>query len=421
MLNKIFNTFSVKFASAVINLLIAIVVSRYLGAAGKGEQSIILTTITLILIFENIAGGAVLVYLTPRFKTSLLIYISYLWSILIGMVFCIILSYVNLIDKEYIFSVCILSVINSFAANNSNILLGKKKINKSNYVLFSQPVLTIVSLFLFLIILKYSTINAYLYSLYIAYSLGFIFSFLLLRMKNSNDNPLITDWKLTFKTMFGMGFYNQLSHITALLNMRLSYYLLEKYQGAEALGVYSNGVSLTEAIWMVSGSMAMVQYSHISNSDDRIYAQKLTVDMTKISLLVTLILLIPMLLLPSVFYTFIFGKDFNHINYIMLCLAPGVFFYNFALLIGHYFSGTGRYYINTTTSAIGLVITLLLSFYAIPKWGFYGAGLVSSISYIFVAVSIIWFFCKESKMGFMQLFPSYGDIKGYVSGIKSLF
>jgi len=58
---KIFKTFGVRLSSAIISLLIAVVISQYLGAGGKGEQGIIITTIALILIFANIVGGASLV------------------------------------------------------------------------------------------------------------------------------------------------------------------------------------------------------------------------------------------------------------------------------------------------------------------------------------------------------------------------
>ncbi len=421
MINKIFNTFSIKLFSAIFNLLIAVVVSQYMGAAGKGVQSIILTTISFVLIFENIAGGAVLVYLSSRYKTNILIILSYLWSIFTGIVFYFILSLLNIVNQDFIFSICLLSVINSFASNNSNILLGKEKINFSNIVSFIQPIFTLVSLLIFLFIFRINSINIYINSLYIAYTFSFLLSiFFLYYTKDKTKNIKANNWKQTAKAMFSLGFYNQLSHITSLLNMRLSYYLLDKYQGAEAIGIYSNGVSLTEAIWMVSGSMAMVQYSKISNTSDRRYAQELTVNMVKISLLITIVILVPMLLLPSVFYIFIFGKDFANVNIIMNCLAPGVIFYNFALLIGHYYSGTGRYYINTTASATGLIITLILSFFAIPIWGFYGAGIVTSISYITISATVIYFFQKESKISIMQMFPSFKDIKQYITSIKTL-
>lgn len=420
MINKIFSTFSIKLASAIFNLLIAVVVSRYLGTSGKGEQSLVLTTISFILIFENIAGGAVLVYLASRFKMWVLISLSYLWSFVVGIVFYFILLQLDIIKSDYIVAVCLLSVINSFAANNANILLGKEKINNYNWINFIQPVFTLMSLLVFVGFIGGTSVVSYINSLYIAYFSALVLSLImLLRLTDKKDTNINCSWKAAIKVMFAMGFYNQLSHITSLLNMRLSYYLLEKYQDSGTLGIYSNAVSLSEAIWMVSGSMAMVQYSKIANSEDKNYSRQLTVNMTKISLLLTIIILIPMLLLPSSFYSFVFGKDFTNINYIMICLAPGVVFYNFALLIGHYFSGNGEYFKNTIASVGGLFVTLILSFAAIPLWGYYGAALVSGFSYIVVSTVVILFFYNETKIGFMKMLPDKKDIKRYFSEIKN--
>jgi len=82
LLNKVIYTFGTKIASALINLGIAVIISQFLGASGKGEQGIVITTVTLILIFSNIIGGASLVYLVPRYQIKILLVYSYLWSIL---------------------------------------------------------------------------------------------------------------------------------------------------------------------------------------------------------------------------------------------------------------------------------------------------------------------------------------------------
>ena len=104
----------------------------------------------------------------------------------------------------------------------------------------------------------------------------------------------------------------------------------------------------------------------------------------------------------------------------MLCLAPGVVLYSFSLLIGHYFSGTGKIYINTIASSIGLVATLLLSFWAIPKWGFYGAATVTSISYLFTSMVVVYYFTKESGLGVTSLLPQWKDLKLYVDSLKRI-
>ncbi|NVN95154.1 MAG: oligosaccharide flippase family protein [Bacteroidetes bacterium] len=420
MLGKIFNTFSIKLASAICNLLIAIFVSRYLGAIGKGEQSIVLTTISFILIFVNIAGGATLVYLTPRFKISHLIFLSYVWSLFTAIAFYIILYFFNIVERDFVGHICLLSLINSYAAINSNILLGKEKVNASNLVNLAQPLFMLIALFSFFVFVKKADVISYIYSLYIAYFLSFLLSILLLKKDKEFAFVQDSNWKITLYAMFSFGFFNQLSHITSMLNARLSYYLLTKYKGADQLGIYSNGVSLTEAVWMVSGSMAMVQYARIANSYDKKYAQELTVNLTKISLLISIMIIIPMILLPSEFYSIIFGKEFVNLNYIMLCLAPGVILWNFSLLIGHYFSGTGKFYIEFSASSAALIVTLLLSFWAIPIWGFYGAGIISSISYLFNAIVILYFYKKESGVGFKKLLPQWEDLKLYVSIFKQL-
>ncbi len=400
----------------------AILISRYLHASGKGAQSIILTTISFILIFANIAGGATLVYLTPRFKVSILVITSYLWSLIVGVLSYLILKITNLVDANFIIHICILSVINSFGAINANILLGREKIISSNIVNFVQPVITVLSLLIFIFIFKNTNVSIYIYALYFAYVISFIISILLIKTDLIDFFKIkITEFKEVLKSMFNYGFYNQLGHVTQFLNFRISYYLLNSYHGEKSLGIYSNGVSLTEAIWLVSGSMAMVQYSKIVNTNDWKYSQQLTINLTKISILITLIAIIPMVLLPSEFYAFIYTKEFGSINHIMLCLAPGVLVYNLALLTMHYFSGTGRYYINTLASFYGLIVTGLLGFWAIPKYGIYGAALVASCSYIVTSIVAFYYFRKDSGIKIVALLPNLNDITYYIKTIKDIF
>ncbi len=73
MLGKILNTFGTRLISAILNLLIAVVISRFLGPEGKGEQGLIIATIAYVLVFANLMGGGAIVYLTPRFHYAIII------------------------------------------------------------------------------------------------------------------------------------------------------------------------------------------------------------------------------------------------------------------------------------------------------------------------------------------------------------
>ena len=58
MLKKTLGTFGAKLIGAILNFFIIILLSQFLGPEGKGEASLILTSIAMVLIVGNLIGGA---------------------------------------------------------------------------------------------------------------------------------------------------------------------------------------------------------------------------------------------------------------------------------------------------------------------------------------------------------------------------
>jgi O-antigen/teichoic acid export membrane protein len=118
------------------------------------------------------------------------------------------------------------------------------------------------------------------------------------------------------------------------------------------------------------------------------------------------------LLLPPDFYRYVFGSDFGGLQVLMWALAPGVWIFTYALVVGHYFSGHGRYWVNALASGVGLAFSLLASFVFIPIYGAMGAALAASISYTATSLVVLRYFLKDgatfslfpSKVEFVQLF-----------------
>jgi O-antigen/teichoic acid export membrane protein len=106
------------------------------------------------------------------------------------------------------------------------------------------------------------------------------------------------------------------------------------------------------------------------------------------------------------------------VKQIVLLLIPGVFFYNFYLITGHYFSGKGKYHINTVASAIGLIVTLVLSLILIPKYDFYGAAMAGTASFIATSAYAFWVFRRISGFPLSEFFPGKGDITEYIRFFK---
>lgn len=411
MFGKILNTFGARALSAVINLLIAIILSQYLGPAGKGIQSLIITTITFVLVFANLVGGATLVYLVPRHAPSLLILPSYLWTILVSMVSYFVLLLFPVVEEAFILHICVLSTLNSFVAINTSILIGREKISTSNLISLIQPFILIISLLIFFTIKDEPGILDYIYSLYFSFGLSVLVSFAYYNKYCGRISlHSLKEYRQIAIEMARYGILNQVAHITQMLSFRLSYYVLDHYHGEAAVGVYSNGISLAESIWLIAKSISMVQYARIANINDRIEAAKLTVRLIKFSLAASLIILIPLMLLPSSFYVFIFGDGFSGTRTVIWTLSVGVLVYNFSILTGHYFSGTGRYQVNAIASSLGLVASVILYFTLIPKFSLAGAGWATSISYLITTIILMTLFNKENKYWYKDLMPSRGDI-----------
>ena len=423
MFKKILNTFGTKILAAALNFLIAIIISQTLGDSGKGTQALLLATISFILIFSDIVCGASIIYLAPRHSFKKIFVASTVWAALVAVImgFAIWLFYPDL-ESDLVAHVAILSFISSLSNINFRFLVGKEEIKKANYNTLLQPVLMVMTLVIYYLWLKKTDIYGYVIALYAAYGGTFLLGVWMLRDEYANlPNDKDKEYGPVLKDLFKYGFLNQTGHFVQFFNLRLSYYLLDRFIDKGSVGVFSNAVSLAEAIWIISSSIALVQYARISNADDRAYAQKLTLDLSKICLVVSAFAVIVLALLPPQVYTFVFGPEFGGMAGIIRILAPGVLFYCIFLILGHYYSGTGRYQMNTFAALCGLAATCVLGFTLIPRYGVTGAAITSAVSYTMNAVFLFIFFLKESHFKGSDFILRKSEVQNYITELKQQF
>ena len=417
MVRKILGNFGVRLLSAIVNLMIAIVVSQYLGASGKGEQSLVLTMIAIVTIFDNMVGGASIVYLTNKLRIRELFVASYLWTLIVSVFSYIVLVLVELVPDKFILSVVILSTISSIVSIHSSVLLGKENLKSFNLLSFLVPLISLFALLLQFALNWNRTADAYVYALYAAYGITLLVSILLImgHVKKDTAFQFSNTWR-TFKSLFYYGFQNQLAHVFQLLSFRISYFFLQRDCGEAEVGIYSNAVSVIESIWMISTSISLWQYAKISNSTDVDYTKTITQQLTKYGLLTAFVALTVLLFIPADFYSWLFGKEFRGLNELMWSLAPGIWVFNYALIIGHYFSGHGKYYVNAIASGIGLIVTVISAFYLIPALHIQGAAISASISYFATSLVVLLYFRKEGAN--FVVFPSMGELKSTIGQLK---
>ena len=405
MFRKILANFGVRVGSALLNLILAILFSQILGPEGKGQQSLLLTTIAIIIIFEGFVGGAALVYLSSRVSWVRLLIASNAWIAIVCLGAYQLLIHQFDFQNSAALHIVLLSAISAVTSVNSSLLLGNQQLKSYNFIQLMVPMVTLI---VALVQVQIWHNIYYQEALYFAYGLALFISFLFL-INAWTQQTQQTSWTEVWHKLFSLGLVNQLAHVLQLLSFRLTFYLLEQ-QGQDAgVGIMSNASSITESIWLVASSISLWQYAVISNSSDIVYNQQITEKLARYGMLVSLMVLGVFLLLPGSFYGFVFGPSFVGIQSLMLVLAPGVWVFTYALIVGHYFSGMGKYWVNALASAIGLIVCYSCAVYLIPKHAALGAGLSMTASYIVTTLVVAYFFLNAG--GKLYVFPQLSEIK----------
>lgn len=416
MLKNILGTISTRILVALVTLIMVLVNARYLGAVNVGTIGLIILAIAILQLVSNLIGGGALVYLVPRAQLVKLFLPSCGWALFTTALGTFLLNILHLIPAGYAVHVFFLSLLLSLFTFNFMVLMGQERIREYNIISLLQIMILFVVLMFFFFGLGKREVMAYLYGLYISYAFAFLTSLILI-LSSFKKKEILGSGKV-IRELVHLGSVMQLGNILQFLNYRLSYYFIEFFLRRAAVGVYSVGVQLSESIWLIAKSIHMVQFTRISNEKDENYAAKLTLNLVKISFILTLCSLIVIMVLLHVFFSLIFKPEFQQVPVIMFTLAAGILTFSISIILSPYFSGMGKPIHNTISAAIGLVFTLVLSLVLIPKMKLPGAALAATVSYIASTLYLFIVFLKMTNLKPADFLLRKDDILVIVKGVK---
>ena len=427
MFKKILGTGAAKAVNVLTQLATLIMGTRFLGAAEWGKAFIAQTDITFLLIGIELIAGSGLVYFTPRKKLATLMKISYGWIVVVMLVYLLLFSilhlfpgfYHTIVPEGYAWLVLLMTFIYSLHEFNLNHYLGKEKVATYNW-LFLIQILTQVSMMAVLIFgLNIRTAKALLYSQLSGYSLATLVGWVLLfpTLRKEGKEPL----KSSFKELFHYGAFMQLSTLVSTLNTRLSLYLLKNNCSEQQIGVYALGTQVTEGVNIIGQSIGLVEFSALSNTEQKQRASVLTMRFMKLSVLLTFTALLIICLLPTAFYEWLFSGEFAGIRPVILLMSPGIVFFSAHTVLFNYFSGTGKPKYNLYASLIGLGVTLISAFILIPALGILGAAITTTLTYTALFVYQWIVFRKHTNCRLYQLIPNREDWEWVKTTMKRIF
>jgi O-antigen/teichoic acid export membrane protein len=398
MIRNILRTTGARMLAALLNLGVIVIAGQQLGAESMGKISLFILAVTLTNLVAGFAGGSALVYLMPRNTGKPLLKTANVWALLSSVITVAILYYIKAFPEELFIYVLIAGVIGSLVQNTLNVFLARENIKMHNLFSLLQAVFLFGGIAVTCFLLEIKEIEAYLYSVLLAYAVVLLFSWMVILKTEKGRNEKSTAAQ-SLKTLFGYGAWVQLAAVFALLTYRLTFYYTEAFLGLAALGVLAVGVQISEAVWILPKSIATVQYSKISNLKSREDAASLTAFLLLFILFFTGLAVAVLNVLPETLYTTIFGDEFIGVKAVIIALSLGIVLASMNNILSHFFSGTGRIIINLLSSLSGFLSVGAAGYILIKGADIQVAAWVSTLGYsvTFLFSLIAFYFMIKMK------------------------
>jgi O-antigen/teichoic acid export membrane protein len=256
------------FASRVIiagaNLAVLLLSARWLGPAARGDISLFVLDLSLIMLVSEMVGGPALVYQVPRINNLQLKSLGYGWGLISALLCLFVLYFFSLIPAHAGFFLIFSGMLLNAGAVHSQILVGRGRFWSFSFLSMISP-LSILGFIIFSLHYDEKKVEI----VYNGILTGAILSFIagaLLTPGTWSKKPV--PWLKLIPEVFYNGGLNQSASIFHLLSNRFSYFLLQRQYGNAELGVYSLAVSVCESVLMFSHSLSMVFYSRSANRSD---------------------------------------------------------------------------------------------------------------------------------------------------------
>ena len=378
----------------LLNFAVLVLTTQLWGAEGRGAVAIFVADLSVISIFASIFTGCSVSYYFSRLSASKLSTVAYLWSFVVATVgACVLWAMGEQTIAPFVFVIAVLMGLMAF---HNSLFLGGQKISYYNLITVLQPALLLLCM-----LLCYFLWPQWSYYCYFVGQSVSILLILLVCGVLRRKMKIRLNWdfdRSCNRQLFSYGWKSELGTLLQFFNYRLTYFILDYYISRESVGVFSVGVTIAEAIWIVNRSMSMVQYSNVLKQGNTLQSRKETLMLAWISFGISAVCVLVIVLLPSSLFSFVFGSEFGNVNRVVLVLSPGILAMAFSNVLDNYFSAIRHLNVQILKSAVVLVFTFGLSLWLIPKYGIDGACVVNAASYVVSAIVLLSYFLSQKSM-----------------------
>lgn len=417
------SVFGSNLAMTAANLMIGIILSRILGAAGFGLYSAIIVVPMIIIGFTQLGIRRATMYHLGSKKLSednivsavfiLLLITSVLSVSICGLVF--LFSESKNADPLLLTLVLItvpLVLCNVYAGG---IFLGKQEILRANILNAGPTVLNLIFVIFFVWILRLSVRGAFM-ALFLGNLCMFFFVFYIIRKSYH-----IT-WKYhegIMKSMVRLGIVFALSIFIMQLNYRVDIILLKKYSTLEQVGLYSLAVQIAEQLWHIPYAIETIVLTRSAASTDEQASNRTVASIMRVSFLISILFGGVVYLVVPYLIPLIFGSDFANSVPMIRGILPGVLLLVVFRILNSRLAGMGKPQVAIYCFILPLIINLLLNILWIPRYGGMGAVWATNASYILGCAIFLFAYAWKVKMSVIEIFRYRKSDFYFIRNIKN--
>lgn len=381
-------TFLTRAAMMLFSLLLAVVITRYFGAVGKGITAVVMTILQVALQFGNFGLHSSNVYYVSKYREKLpSIVANTIWLSLIGGVIIAVITIVIIIlfpqiieGIPFLYSLVPLVFLPFFLLYLlcQYTLLGLQKVKLYNLIEIINGSTILIFTALAAILFGAGVFSAIVIPVVDAFLLSMFLAFYLLRLSGWN---LRFDFIL-FREMFTYGLRAYLASLFAFLVLRFDVLMVNYFLDTAQTGIYSMAVNMGNLIYMAPIIFGTILFPKISAMKD----EKERWSFAKKGILFITILMsfgsVVFAMIARPLVVFLFGRQFLPAVPALWILLPGIVFLSSCTIINNYFASLGMPIVALYSPLAAFLINILLNYLLIPKLGINGAAVASSISYM---------------------------------------
>jgi len=216
------------------------------------------------------------------------------------------------------------------------------------------------------------------------------------------------------------GAQGQVANLAQLFNYRLDQFLVAAFVSRAGVGHYTVAVGLSESVWWLSSSVALVLMPRLTEMDPE-RAAEMTSLACRNTVLASVVAAIALIAVSPIAIDILFGDEFSAAQTPLILLMPGIIAACATRILGSYLFSQGRLIYNTYATFIALGLTIVLDLALIPSSGVNGAAIASSIAYIAsLGATLYWYRQVSGRRIGEALVVRPGDARHYLDAWKSV-